>query len=146
MMKKKFKEECYTRIFLFTELNMLKPKLLTTLQDYNKQKFIADLTSGVIVGIAALPLAIAFGIASGVAPQQGIITAIIAGIESLLSAIVADGMIGGKHRSNMELIAQGVANLITPLFGEIPAIGAIARTATNIKNSGCAISSCLSYE
>ncbi|MBZ0198218.1 MAG: sodium-independent anion transporter, partial [Ignavibacteriaceae bacterium] len=315
---------------------MLKPKLLTTLQDYNKHKFIADLTSGVIVGIVALPLAIAFGIASGVAPQQGIITAIIAGfiisvfggsrvqiggptgafivivysivqnygmngliiatmmagvilvimgfarfgsaikfiphpviigftsgialiifssqikdlfglnmgdvpsdfiekwaafgsnfqtvnyyalaigvvsllliilmpklthkipgsliaiiaataaveifhlpvetigsrfgeinssipapvfphidftiikqlivpattiailagIESLLSAIVADGMIGGKHRSNMELIAQGVANIITPLFGGIPATGAIARTATNIKNGG----------
>jgi sulfate permease, SulP family len=62
--------------------------------------------------------------------------AILAAIESLLSAVVADGMIGGKHRSNMELIAQGLANIITPLFGGIPATGAIARTATNIKNGG----------
>ena len=315
---------------------MLKPKLFTTLQDYNKNQFIADLTAGVIVGIVALPLAIAFGIASGVTPEKGIITAIIAGfvvsafggsrvqiggptgafivivygiirqygmtgltiatimagiilvimgfarfgsvikfipypvivgftsgiallifstqikdffgltiktipsefhekwilyfeslpsvnyyafgiallsllimmfwpkithripgsiiaiiastvlvlifnlpvetigtrfgeipsnlpspkfyeinlstiknlispattiailaaIESLLSAVVADGMIGGKHRSNMELIAQGLANIASPIFGGIPATGAIARTATNIKNGG----------
>lgn len=315
---------------------MLKPKLFTTLKDYNKQQFISDLTAGVIVGIVALPLAIAFGIASGVTPEKGIITAIIAGfiisafggsrvqiggptgafivivygiiqqygmtglmiatimagiilvimgfarfgsiikfipypvvvgftsgiallifstqikdlfglamksvpsefhekwisyaesfstwnyyafgiavlsllimifwpkvthripgsliaiivstllvyflklpvetigsrfgeipsqipephlytinltviknliapattiallaaIESLLSAVVADGMIGGKHRSNMELIAQGLANIASPIFGGIPATGAIARTATNIKNGG----------
>src|SRR3990172_6672431 len=62
--------------------------------------------------------------------------AILAAIESLLSAVVADGMIGGRHRSNMELIAQGAANIITPLFGGMPATGAIARTATNIKNGG----------
>ncbi|MEP0862113.1 MAG: sulfate permease [Ignavibacterium sp.] len=62
--------------------------------------------------------------------------AILAAIESLLSAVVADGMIGGKHRSNMELIAQGAANIASPLFGGIPATGAIARTATNIKNGG----------
>jgi SulP family sulfate permease len=62
--------------------------------------------------------------------------AILAGIESLLSAVVADGMTGRRHRSNMELIAQGVANLACPLFGGIPATGAIARTATNIKNGG----------
>lgn len=62
--------------------------------------------------------------------------AALAAIESLLSAVVADGMIGGRHRSNMELVAQGVANIITPLFGGIPATGAIARTATNIKNGG----------
>lgn len=62
--------------------------------------------------------------------------AILAGIESLLSAVVADGMIEGRHRSNMELIAQGVANLVAPLFGGIPATGAIARTATNVKNGG----------
>ncbi len=62
--------------------------------------------------------------------------AILAGIESLLSAVVADGMIEGRHRSNMELIAQGAANLVSPLFGGIPATGAIARTATNIKNGG----------
>jgi SulP family sulfate permease len=62
--------------------------------------------------------------------------ALLAGIESLLSAVVSDGMIGGKHRSNMELVAQGVANIASPLFGGIPATGAIARTATNVKNGG----------
>ncbi len=62
--------------------------------------------------------------------------ALLAGIESLLSAVVADGMTERRHRSNMELIAQGVANLASPLFGGIPATGAIARTATNIKNGG----------
>jgi SulP family sulfate permease len=62
--------------------------------------------------------------------------ALLAAIESLLSATVADGMIGGRHRPNAELIAQGIANLCSPLFGGIPATGAIARTATNIKNGG----------
>ncbi len=62
--------------------------------------------------------------------------ALLGGIESLLSAVVADGMISGKHRSNTELIAQGIANIITPFFGGIPATGAIARTATNVKNGG----------
>ncbi|MEP6571387.1 MAG: sulfate permease [Gemmatimonadota bacterium] len=62
--------------------------------------------------------------------------ALLAAIESLLSAVVADGMIGSRHRSNMELIAQGVANIASPLFGGIPATGAIARTATNVKNGG----------
>ena len=62
--------------------------------------------------------------------------ALLGGIESLLSAVVADGMIGGRHRSNMELVAQGVANIASPFFGGIPATGAIARTATNVKNGG----------
>ena len=62
--------------------------------------------------------------------------AILGAIESLLSAVVADGMIGGNHRSNTELIAQGVANTVVPFFGGIPATGAIARTAANIKNGG----------
>src|SRR6266576_1351193 len=62
--------------------------------------------------------------------------ALLAAIESLLSAVVADGMIGGRHRSNMELVAQGVANIASPLFGGMPATGAIARTATNVKNGG----------
>jgi SulP family sulfate permease len=62
--------------------------------------------------------------------------AMLAAIESLLSAVVADGMIGGRHRSNMELVAQGLANIVAPLFGGIPATGAIARTATNVKNGG----------
>src|SRR2546429_1196099 len=62
--------------------------------------------------------------------------ALLGAIESLLSAVVADGMIGGRHPSHMELVAQGVANIVTPLFGGIPATGAIARTATNVKNGG----------
>ena len=62
--------------------------------------------------------------------------AALCAVESLLSAVVADGMIGGRHRSNMELIAQGVANIIAPLFGGMPATGAIARTATNVKSGG----------
>jgi SulP family sulfate permease len=62
--------------------------------------------------------------------------ALLAAVESLLSAVVADGMIGGRHRSNMELVAQGVANIASPMFGGIPATGAIARTATNVKNGG----------
>jgi len=60
--------------------------------------------------------------------------ALLGGIESLLSAVVSDGMIGSNHRSNTELIAQGAANVITPFFGGIPATGAIARTATNAKS------------
>ena len=62
--------------------------------------------------------------------------AVLGAIESLLSATVADGVTGDKHDSNTELIAQGTANLITPLFGGIPATGAIARTMTNINNGG----------
>ena len=62
--------------------------------------------------------------------------AILAAIESLLSCVVADGMIGSHHRSNMELIAQGIGNIGSALFGGIPATGAIARTAANIKNGG----------
>jgi SulP family sulfate permease len=77
-------------------------------------------TESMVVSLAAPALTIAF----------------LAAIESLLSAVVADGMIGGRHRSNMELVAQGAANLVVPLFGGIPATGAIARTATNIKSGG----------
>ena len=62
--------------------------------------------------------------------------ALLASIESLLSAVVADGMIGGRHRSNMELVAQGVANVASPVFGGIPATGAIARTALNVRSGG----------
>lgn len=63
-----------------------------------------------------------------------VLIALLGGIESLLSAMVADGMSGDKHNSNRELIGQGLANVLAPLFGGIPATGAIARTATNIKN------------
>ena len=68
-------------------------------------------------------------------PVAGVI-AVLGAIESLLSAAVADGVTGQKHDSNTELIAQGMANMITPLFGGIPATGAIARTMTNINNGG----------
>ncbi len=68
--------------------------------------------------------------------QPAFTIALLGGIESLLSAVVADGMIGGKHRSNMELVAQGTANIFSAVFGGIPATGAIARTATNVKNGG----------
>ncbi len=68
--------------------------------------------------------------------QPAFTIALLGGIESLLSAVVADGMIGGNHKSNMELIAQGTANIFSSLFGGMPATGAIARTATNVKNGG----------
>lgn len=66
--------------------------------------------------------------------QPALTIAILGAIESLLSAVVADGMTSTKHRSNTELFGQGVANLLSPMFGGIPATGAIARTATNIRN------------
>ncbi|WP_203364071.1 sulfate permease [Bacillus sp. REN10] len=66
--------------------------------------------------------------------QPAFVIAILGAIESLLSAVVADGMTNSKHNSNRELVGQGIANMVTPLFGGIPATGAIARTATNIKN------------
>jgi sulfate permease, SulP family len=78
------------------------------------------ITTGLIVKLLPSALTIAF----------------LAGIESLLSAIVADRMIGGAHRSNAELIAQGAANIASPLFGGLPATGAIARTATNVNAGG----------
>lgn len=65
-----------------------------------------------------------------------IVIALLGSIESLLSAVVSDGMIGSKHRSNMELVAQGTANIMSVLFHGIPATGAIARTVANIKNGG----------
>lgn len=68
--------------------------------------------------------------------QPAFTIAMLGAIESLLSAVVADGMIGGNHRSNTELIGQGIANIGSSLFGGIPATGAIARTATNVKNGG----------
>jgi SulP family sulfate permease len=68
--------------------------------------------------------------------SSAMIIAFLAGIESLLSAIVADRMIGGAHRSNADLLAQGAANIASPLFGGLPATGAIARTATNVRAGG----------
>ena len=68
--------------------------------------------------------------------RAAVTIALLGAIESLLSAVVADSMIGSRHRSNTELIAQGIANIVTPFFGGIPSTGAIARTATNIRNGG----------
>jgi SulP family sulfate permease len=68
--------------------------------------------------------------------QPAFAIALLGSIESLLSAAVADGMIGGRHRSNAELVAQGIANCFSAMFGGIPATGAIARTATNVKSGG----------
>ena len=68
--------------------------------------------------------------------SPAITVAILGAIESLLSAVVADGMTHDKHNSNVELVAQGIANIVSPLFGGIPATGAIARTATNIRSGG----------
>jgi len=88
---------------------------------------------------SALPTPVIPGISWPVIQQlikPAFTIALLGGIESLLSAVVADGMMGGNHRSNTELIAQGIANICSSIFGGIPATGAIARTATNIKNGG----------
>ncbi len=117
--------------------------------------FVALIVTTAIVKVAGLPvetIGSRFGTVGGGLPSPHVphvtaammrdlagpafTIALLAAIESLLSAVVADGMIGGKHRSNMELVAQGVANLASPMFGGIPATGAIARTATNIKSGG----------
>ena len=87
-------------------------------------------------GLPALSLpALSFGKISARFPDA-VTIAVLAAIESLLSCMVADGMINSRHNSNMELIAQGVGNIASALFGGIPATGAIARTAANIKNGG----------
>src|SRR5207253_218621 len=98
-------------------------------------------TSGIALIIFSSQVKDFLGLRMGAVPADFVgkwqaIGAHLGAIESLLSAVVADGMIGGRHRSNMELVAQGVANIVAPLFGGIPATGAIARTATNVKNGG----------
>lgn len=82
-----------------------------------------------------IPDSISFDMIRSALPNAFTI-AILAAIESLLSCVVADGMVGEKHRSNTELVAQGVGNMASALFGGIPATGAIARTAANVKNGG----------
>lgn len=79
--------------------------------------------------------AVSFGVIQQLI-RPALTIAMLGSIESLLSAVVADGMTGGNHRSNTELIAQGIANIFSSIFGGIPATGAIARTATNIRNGG----------
>src|SRR5437764_510344 len=212
------------------------PKSVVLLRNYDRHKFVSDLIAGVTVGLVALPLAMAFAIASGVPPQEGLYCAIVTGflisalggsktqiggptgafvvvvagiiakhgidglfmctmmagvlllllgvtgmgtmvkyfprpvvvgipsglprisvphfhydvfrqllsaaftvamlgaIESLMSAVVSDRMSNDKHNPNVELIGQGIANIVSPLFGGLPATGAIARTATNVRS------------
>ena len=117
--------------------------------------FVALIVTTIVVQLAGLPIETIgsrFGEVSAALPRPTLpdlslaevralvgpafTIAALGAIESLLSAVVADGMIGGRHRSNMELVAQGVANVVSPLFGGMPATGAIARTATNIKSGG----------
>jgi len=86
--------------------------------------------------LPALSLPSFEGVSVGPLVSSAFTIAILAGIESLLSCVVSDGMIGDKHNSNTELIAQGLGNIASGLFGGIPATGAIARTAANVKNGG----------
>ena len=90
-----------------------------------------DLPNTISLSIPSIDLG---NISKYIAPAFTI--ALLGAIESLLSAVVADGMISGNHRSNTELIGQGIANVASAIFGGIPATGAIARTATNVKNGG----------
>lgn len=97
---------------------------------------IATRFGGVPSGLPAPQIpSISFGLVQQMF-MPAVTIAILAGLESLLSAVVADGMTGTRHRSNMELIAQGSGNIVSVIFGGIPATGAIARTATNIKSGG----------
>ncbi|MGN1148454.1 MAG: SulP family inorganic anion transporter [Lachnospiraceae bacterium] len=115
---------------------------------------IAVIVSSVIVGVSGIPVntigdlytisnklpgfslpQVNFNMIRTLLPDAFTI-AILAGIESLLSCVVADSMVNSRHRSNMELIAQGAGNIASALFGGIPATGAIARTAANVKNGG----------
>ncbi|MDB5136316.1 MAG: sodium-independent anion transporter [Mucilaginibacter sp.] len=113
--------------------------LVTTLAVYFFKLPVETIGSRFGVIPSSLPKPVIPGISWAVIQQlikPAFTIALLGGIESLLSAVVADGMIGGNHRSNTELIAQGIANMCSSVFGGIPATGAIARTATNIKNGG----------
>ena len=114
--------------------------IITTLLVKFAKLEVATITStfGQVDGTLVLPHMpgeISFSVVRKLLPPAFTI-AFLAGIESLLSAVVADGMIGKKHRSNMELVATGAANVASALFGGLPATGAIARTAANIENGG----------
>ncbi|OUG26812.1 C4-dicarboxylic acid transporter DauA, partial [Escherichia coli] len=128
-------------------------------EKYTTTRFTRDLIAGITVGIIAIPLAMALAIGSGVPPQYGLYTSAVAGIvialtggsrfsvsgptaafvvilypiESLLCAVVLDGMTGTKHKANSELIGQGLGNIVAPFFGGITATAAIARSAANVR-------------
>src|SRR3989338_8378148 len=89
-----------------------------------------------IFNVPVATIASRFGEVPNHLPSPAVTIALLAALESLLSAVVADGMQGTRHRPNTELIAQGIANILSPVFMGIHATGAIARTATNIKNGG----------
>lgn len=129
-------------------MEKLKPKLFSVMKTYTKEQFVKDVVAGIIVAIIALPLSIALALASGVGPEQGIYTAIVAGFlisffggsrvqiagptaafATIVAGIVAQHGMDG-------LVAQGIGNIGSALFGGIPATGAIARTAANVKNGG----------
>lgn len=100
--------------------HLYRPKLATLFSEgYGWDKFRKDILAGLTVAVVALPLSMAIAVRGGV--------------ESLLSAKVADSMTGRRHRSNIELVAQGIANIASALFGGISVTGTIARTATNIR-------------
>jgi len=113
--------------------------VLTTLGVYFFKLPVATIGSRFGAIPSSLPVPVMPGVSFATLQQlirPAFTIALLGSIESLLSAVVADGMIGGNHRSNTELIAQGFANICSSIFGGIPATGAIARTATNIKNGG----------
>lgn len=116
-------------VFTLRHFNLLSPDVVQTIGD----RF-PDVANGMSMPAPHMPRVSLETFREMVSPAISI--ALLAGIESLLSAVVADGMTGKRHHSNTELIGQGIANLCSPLFGGIPATGAIARTATNIKNGG----------
>ncbi len=116
-------------VFILRHFNLLSPEVVQTIGD----RF-PDVANGMSMPTPHVPRVSLETFREMVSPAISI--ALLAGIESLLSAVVADGMTGKRHHSNTELIGQGIANLCSPLFGGIPATGAIARTATNIKNGG----------
>ena len=118
---------------------MLVPKLATTLKDYDRQQFLADVTAGTIVGIVAIPLAIAFAIASGVTPQQGLYTAIVAGF--IISALGGSRVQIGGPTGAFVVIVYGIVQkygvdgltVATVMAGVILVILGVARLGTAIK-------------
>ena len=117
-------------------LAMVAATLLQTLFRFEGVATIGSTFGGIPLGLPhfSLPSATPARVIELIGPAFTI--AMLGAIESLLSAVVADGMAGTKHDSNQELIGQGIANVVAPLFGGFPATGAIARTATNIRNGG----------
>ena len=111
----------------FKSLDKIPPSLIAVIVSVLMVKFIGPLKDVNTIGSL-------YTIKKGL--PDALTIAVLAGIESLLSCVVSDGMIGSRHKPNMELVAQGAGNIVSALFGGIPATGAIARTAANVKNGG----------